>query len=291
MRANALILLAAVGLFGIGNQDEPGWLSTALASTDPDVEAAIQAYEAGEFDTAAERLDAAVARRGERAELYYDRGLVLLAQGDHDAARAAFEHGTESSDVQVRASSHYELGNLAMAAEDWQAAIEAYIECLRAQPDHENAKWNLELALQRKQEQEEKDKQEQEEQEEQDKQDGEDGEQGEEGEDGEQDEQDEQDGEQEQDQEQDQQDGEDGEQDQQEQDKPDEQPGEDGEQDQQEQEQEQQQPEPEPGEQQEAQPQPIESGDLDSALDELDRRDAFMFGRPRGSNREVEKDW
>jgi Ca-activated chloride channel homolog len=282
MKAQALALLIAVGLFGIGNQDEPGWLSQALASTDPDVEAAIEAYEAEDLDLAAEHLDAAVARRGERAELYYDRGLLLLAQGDPDGARAAFEHGTESSELQVRASSHYELGNLAMAAEDWQAAIDAYIESLRDQPGHENAKWNLELALQRKEEQEkkeqeEKDKQEQEknEQEEQDKQEGEEGEQdkqeGEEGEEGEQDKP----------QEPDEQEGKEGEQDKPQ--EPDEQEGQ--------QEGEQEQPEPEPGEDQEAPAQPIDSGDLDSALDELDRQDAFMFGRPRGSNREVEKDW
>jgi Ca-activated chloride channel family protein len=260
MRGQALLVLILGGLLGIGDEEDPGWLATALASTDPDVDAAIEAYEAGELERAGEHLDAAVARRGERSELYYDRGLLLLAGGDAEGARTAFQHGTESSELQVQASSHYELGNLAFAGEDWQGAIDAYIACLRAQPDHQNAKWNLELALLRKQEQEKKEQEQQEQ--EQEKQDQQDEQQQEK-----QDQQEQQDEQQ---------------QDQQGEQKQDQQP-----QDQQQQEQQQQQPQP--GEQQQAQP--IESGDLDAALEELDRQDAFMFGRPRGSRRPVEKDW
>jgi Ca-activated chloride channel family protein len=276
MRAQALLALLLGGLLGIGDDEEPGWLATALASTDPDVDAAIDAYNAGELDRAGEHLDAAVARRGERSELYYDRGLLLLATGDAEGARTAFQHGTESSELQVQASSHYELGNLSYATQDWQAAIDAYIACLRAQPDHQNAKWNLELALLRKQEQEKKE-QEQKDQEKKDDQGEKD--------DQEKKEQDEQEQKDEQEQ------NEQGEQD-----KPGEQeqdqqqpPGEQKQDQQPEQEQPQEQPPPKPGEEQEAQP--IESGDLDAALEELDRQDAFMFGRPRGSRRPVEKDW
>ncbi len=276
MRAQALLALLLGGLLGIGDDEEPGWLATALASTDPDVDAAIDAYNAGELDRAGEHLDAAVARRGERSELYYDRGLLLLAAGDAEGARTAFQHGTESSELQVQASSHYELGNLSYATEDWEGAIAAYIACLRAQPDHQNAKWNLELALLRKQEQEKKEQ----EQKDQEKKD----DQGEKG-DQEKKEQDEQEQKDEQEQ------NEQGEQD-----KPGEQeqdqqqpPGEQKQDQQPEQEQPQEQPPPKPGEEQEAQP--IESGDLDAALEELDRQDAFMFGRPRGSRRPVEKDW
>jgi Ca-activated chloride channel family protein len=273
MRTQVLLALLLGGLLGIGDDDEPGWLATALASTDPDVDAAIEAYEAGELDRASEHLDAAVARRGERSELYYDRGLLLLAKGDADGARTAFQHGTESSDLQVRASSHYELGNLGYATEDWQAAIDAYIACLRAQPTHENAKWNLELALLRKQEQEKKDKEKQE-QEKNDQQ-------------GEQDPQDEQ---KQDEQKQDEQKQDEQKQDQQKQDEQGEQKQDQQKQDQQKQDQQpQEQPPPQP--KQEPQAQPIESSDIDAALDELDRRDSFMFGRPRGSRRPVEKDW
>ena len=279
-----LTFILAAGILGIGSEDDPGWLAEALASQDKDVEAAVVAYEAGELDAASTRLDAAVARRGERAELHYDRGLVLLAQGDTEAARAAFEHGTESRELGVVASSHYELGNLAMIAEDWEGAIAAYIACLKAAPTHQNAKWNLELALQRKaeQEKEEQEQQDQDQDNQDQNQDGEEGEQNQDqepGEEGEQD-QEQEPGENNQDQEQ-------GEQEPQEQEQGDQgDPSED-------EQQQQEQPQPEPGEEQEqeAQPQPIEAGELDAALDELDRQDAFMFGRPRGQQRKVDKDW
>ena len=282
-----LAFILAAGILGIGTEEEPGWLAEALASTDVDVDAAIAAYQSEDYAGAIARLDAAVARRGERSELYYDRGLALLGQGDVDNARAAFQHGTESRELQVRASSHYELGNLAMQGEDFEGAIAAYIACLTAQPTHQNAKWNLELALQLKEEQEKQEQEEQDQEQDQDQEGDQDQEQdqdqeGEQGEEGEQQEQDEQEQEQEGEQEQDQ--DQQGEQEQ------------EGEQEQQEQEQgeqeQQQQPEQQPGEEeQQAQPQPIEAGELDSALDELDRQDAFMFGRPRGQGRKVEKDW
>ena len=290
MRLKLALMLGGLGILGIGDEEQPGWLAQALASTDADVDAAIDAYEDEDYEAATEHLDVAVARRGERAELYYDRGLILVATGDLEGARALFQNGTLSEHPQVQASSHYQLGSLALAQEDWEGAITSFRECLRIQPEHHNAKWNLELALLRKKEQvkkeqEEKEKQEQEqqEQEQQDQQ-----EQGEEGEQeqqdqGEQEQQDQQEqgeeGEQEQQDQQDQ-----GEQEQQQDQQQQEQQGEQGEQEQQE------QPQPQPSEQQQ-QGQPVEGGDLDAALDELDRQDAFMFGRPRGAGRKVEKDW
>jgi len=130
-----------------------GWLADQLARPDRDVEAGIEAYEAGEYDVALERFEAAIERHGDRPELSLNRGLVLLAQGEADAARRAFERASESDDPEVRASAFYERGNVAFDAEEWDAAIEAYVECLKARPDHANAKWNLELARLRKREQ------------------------------------------------------------------------------------------------------------------------------------------
>ena len=298
------LALALAGLFG--DEDEPSWLAQVLASTDADVDASIEAYEQGDYEVAQERLDAAIARRGERSELHYNRGLISLAMDDAEAARAAFQQGTLSKDPQVQASSFYELGNLAMDREDWDDAIAQYIECLTVQPEHHNAKWNLELALQRKQDQQEQDQQDQDQQEqdqqEQDQQEQDQQEQDQQGE-GEQDQQEQdQQGEGEQDQQeqqgedpgkQDQQgEGEQHSQDQQQQGQPDQQQqGQQGEPQQDEQQQGQREPEQRGQGGEQVQAQPIEGGDLDAALEELDRQDAFMFGRGRGSNKKVEKDW
>lgn len=246
-----------------------GWIAEVLAATDGDIDAGIEAYEAGEFEEALERFEAAQERRGERPEIHFNRGLALQASGDTEAAREAYERGTESDDDQVRASSHYQLGNLAFDGEQWDAAIEAYKACLRAIPGHENAKWNLELALARKQQQEEEQEKEEQEQEEQ-------NEDGEENEDGEQQEQEQNEEGEEEEQEQQQE----GDEQQQEQEQP--QEGE------QEPEQEQEQ---EPQEQAQPEPQEIDQADIDAALEQLDSDDQFMLGRPSGRAAEVEKDW
>src|SRR5690606_38193702 len=99
------LALSGLGLLGIGTEDNPGWLAEALAGTDSDVEAAVDAYTAQDYDVASEALDAAIGRRGERTELSYNRGLIALATGDAEAAPALFQHGTTSETAQVRASS------------------------------------------------------------------------------------------------------------------------------------------------------------------------------------------
>lgn len=157
-----------------------GWLADRLARPDRDVEAGIEAYQAGELDAALERFEAAIARHGDRPELSLNRGLVLLAQslrmkaadaeaadddGLADAARRAFERASESDDPEIRASAFYERGNVAFDAEQWDTAIESYIECLKARPDHANAKWNLELARKKKAEQEKEDEKDEEDEE------------------------------------------------------------------------------------------------------------------------------
>ena len=134
-----------------------GWLADRLASTDADVEAGIDAYDAGDHDAALGHYDRALERLGERGEISFDRGLALLAKEDTEGAHIAFERASESEATDVRASALYQLGNIALDAEDFDGAIERYVECLKAQPEHANAKWNLELALLRKQKKEDED--------------------------------------------------------------------------------------------------------------------------------------
>ncbi|SFE08225.1 TPR repeat-containing protein, partial [Nannocystis exedens] len=140
-----------------------GWLAEALAGKNSDVEAGIAAYNSGDHEAALAAYAAAEAELGERPEIFYNRGLALIAKGDKDEARKAFERGTESTHPDVHASSEYELGNLDLDAEAFDPAIEHYIKCLKAKPDHANAKWNLELALLKKKQKEEEEKKKQEE--------------------------------------------------------------------------------------------------------------------------------
>ncbi len=287
-----------------------GWLADTLASTDPDVDAGIAAYEAENYEEALARFDAARERLGERPEISFDRGLAALRSDDAEGARTAFERASEAEDALLRGSAHYELGNLSYEAEAWEAAIASYVECLKANPEHANAKWNLELALQRKQEadeEQEKEEQENEDESEQDEDEQDDGEQDENESDEDEQEQ-EQDGEDEQEQ-----DGED-EQEQDGADNEDEQPPEDEEQpgsgeqppeEQPEGDEEQppedgedgQQPPGDPGSDEpsepppDAEPQPIDRMDMDRALQKLDEQDPFTLDKPSGGYVQPEKDW
>jgi Ca-activated chloride channel family protein len=230
-----------------------GWLADLLARTDADVDAGIAAYEAGEHDKAIERFDAAIERRGDRPEIALDRGLALFAKGDTQAARTAFERASEAEEPVIRASALYELGNLAFDASEWDAAITSYTECLEARPDHGNAKWNLELALRRKQEDDEKQDDEKQDDEKQDdeKQDDE-----------------KQDDEKQDDEKQDEQ-------------KQDEQKQDEQKQDEQKQD-EQKQDEQKQDEQKQEPPAPLDEMDLQRALERLDEQDPFLLDRPRG---------
>jgi Ca-activated chloride channel homolog len=249
-----------------------GFIAERLAAPDADVEAGIVAYDAGELDEALARFDAAVARRGDRPELSYDRGLVLLAKEDAEAARTAFLHATESERPDVRSSAFYELGNLAFDAEDWDGAIEAYVDCLKARPDHANAKWNLELALQKKKEQQEEQEKKDEEEKDEEEKDEE-----------EKDEEEKQDDQKQDDQKQDDQKQDDQKQDDQKQDdqKQDDQKQDDQKQD----DQKQDEPPPAP------QPRALDQMDIDQALDDLDSQDDFVLDRPIGRPQAPSKDW
>ena len=257
-----------------------GWLANALAAPDRDVRAGIEAYRNKQWDEALQAFVRAEERLGERPEIHFDKGLVHLAKEDVESARTAFEHGTESERSDVRASSFYELGNIAFDAQEWETAIGHYVDALKARPEHAAAKWNLELALQRKKEEEEKQEKDEQEKDEQEKDEQEKDEQ-------EQDEQ-KQDEQKQDEQKQDEQKQDEQKQDEQKQDeqKQDEQKQDEQKQDEQKQD-EQKQDEQEPA----AQPRALDKADIERALQQLDEQDEFRLGRPVGPPPGVDKDW
>lgn len=271
-----------------------GWLAEALAGKNSDIEAGIAAYNAGDHEAAIASYAAAEADLGERPEIFYDRGLALLAKGDKDEARKAFERGTESTNAQVHASSEYELGNLDLDAEAFDEAIGHYIKCLKTQPEHANAKWNLELALLKKKQKEEEEKKKKE-QEEKDKQDQQDENKDEENEDKKDEpKQDEKKDEEKKDEQKPE--------DKKDEPKPDEPKPEDKKD---EPKKDEPKPEPKPDEkkqdepkpedsksqpQPQPQPQQLDKADLDKALEQLDAEDKFQLGRPARPV-QVDKDW
>ena len=152
-RSLALVLLLALG----------GW--EPLRSPDPDVQAGNRAYVEGRYDDAIEAYDRAARRGGvDPHGLAFDRGTAVLkkAQAAKDPAERAklmeramedLKEAAKSKDARLRADAHYNRGNAALgedSVEKLGEAIEAYKEALRANPDHDNARLNLELALKKR---------------------------------------------------------------------------------------------------------------------------------------------
>ncbi len=83
-------------------------------------------------------------------------GLALSALGKHDEATQAFLQASGARDTALKATAFYNLGNGFFRGEKWGEAIEAYKRSLTLAPKNANAKWNLEIALQKKVEQDKK---------------------------------------------------------------------------------------------------------------------------------------
>lgn len=108
----------------------------------------------------------------EMAEPYYNAANALYRKGAYDEALAQMEQALQFAQfdenvVQSLAEKGlYNLGNTSYNQESWEAAIAAYREALLRNPDDQDAKYNLELALQQLQQQQEQQNQEQEQQDE-----------------------------------------------------------------------------------------------------------------------------
>lgn len=103
------------------------------------------------------------------AEPYYNAANALNRQGVLEGAEAQTGQALKTADPDLAARAWYNLGNAFFDAETWANAIAAYQAALRIDPNDVDAKRNLELALQKQNEEQQ--------QEQQDKQDNQQGEQ------------------------------------------------------------------------------------------------------------------
>ncbi len=85
--------------------------------------------------------------------------LVPEEQADAASSLAPLSFAAENSSDELAPTAHYNLGNAHLAAGDPGAAIEAYKASLRAAPDNPEAKFNLEVALRRLQQQQQQQQQ------------------------------------------------------------------------------------------------------------------------------------
>ncbi len=150
-RAGLLALLVLAG----------GW--DALRAPDPDVDKGNQAFEKGRYDEALGHYRSAETR-GVDPRLHFDMGAALYKLGEKatdqeekaklwQQAEEQFRRAADTDDVQLKSSAYYNLGNAMYQRQQWEDSIAAYKRALRANPQNESARHNLEMALRQRQKQ------------------------------------------------------------------------------------------------------------------------------------------
>jgi Ca-activated chloride channel homolog len=127
-----------------------------LRRPNPLVEEGNGEYRQKRYDQAKERYERARRKTTgteSDADVRYDLGTALLALGRTDEAAAELRQAARGG---AGAKAFYNLGNAHLQAQRFADAIDAYRQALRLAPEHQDAKWNLELAMRMKQEEEKK---------------------------------------------------------------------------------------------------------------------------------------
>jgi len=137
----------------------PGLMAfDAIHSPSDAVTAGNAEMKAGKPSDALASYDKAVKELPGDPGAHFDRGTALAALSRFDEAGEEFLRATEAKDPALKASAFYNLGNAFMKKDKFKEAIEAYKRTLALNPKDERAKWNLEIALQKKKKDDEKKK-------------------------------------------------------------------------------------------------------------------------------------
>jgi Ca-activated chloride channel family protein len=110
----------------------------------------------GKAEEALAQYDKAVADLPNDAAAHFNRGNALFALSRYEEAGQEFLRATQAGATGLRSAAFYNLGNTHFKNNKYEDAIAAYRRALALDPANANAKWNLELALQKKKEEDKK---------------------------------------------------------------------------------------------------------------------------------------
>jgi len=110
-------------------------------------------YAEGDYDSALEAYQQAAEQRPNDAISHYNLGTALYQKAQFDKAANAFRHSLAATDSMLQAHGHYNLGNAQFQLGDIRGAIRSYKSALRLNPSDRDAKYNLELAFEKRKQQ------------------------------------------------------------------------------------------------------------------------------------------
>ena len=148
MKWNGLIFLVALG-----------FLTACGSSAARYNNAGNTNYESQDYTEAVDDYIAAQRENPDLAEPYYNAGNAFQKQGNLESATMQTKQAIRQAEGDLAQNSYYNLGNSYFLTEDWPSAIDAYKEALRLNPDDQDAKYNLELALKNLQQQQQQQQQ------------------------------------------------------------------------------------------------------------------------------------
>ncbi|HSS79225.1 MAG TPA: VWA domain-containing protein [Thermoanaerobaculia bacterium] len=148
-----LMLIALPSLPVSWEQLLPDWAERWLYNPRERVERSLAAQKQGKPREAVEPANTALRLAPDDPLVQYDAGTARLGAGRGRQAVAPLEKAAKAAGRELAPSAHYNLGGARLAAGDAAGAAEAFKQTLRLQPDNQDAKYNLELALREEQKQ------------------------------------------------------------------------------------------------------------------------------------------
>ena len=131
-------------------------------------------YLAGDYAAALDAYQGAQGTSPDSGEPHYNAGNVLYRMGEYEDSLRSYDESLKYAKGELRSSGFFNRGNASFQQQEYEQAVEAYTEVLRMNPDDQDAKHNLELALRQippEEQPEEQDDQQEEEEQEQDEED------------------------------------------------------------------------------------------------------------------------
>lgn len=124
-----------------------------------------EAAQAGRLDQAQYHYVKALESHADTSVVMYNLGNALYGAGEYERAKQLYGAALDSTrtDEQL-ARTFYNMGNAGFQAQKFDEAIASYIEALRHDPQDDDARQNLELALRMKRESEQQQQQQQQDQ-------------------------------------------------------------------------------------------------------------------------------
>jgi len=131
-------------------------LQTGATVGDPvasKAEKARQHYERGEYEEALQAYQGAQVENPDSPLLHFNVGDALFKMGDYETALKEFEQALAGEGENLQPKTLYNMGNALYQQQEFQKAVEAYRQGLELDSSDQDAKVNLELALERLQQQ------------------------------------------------------------------------------------------------------------------------------------------